>query len=523
MLAARAQTTPAQPRSQDPLNRETPQSTVLSFLETARAGNFDRAWRYLDLQKLPPEQRLKSGPTLARQLEQILDRDVQFDVAALSRDPEGDREDGLPANREHVDFFNANGRFLDLQLERVSWRSGLSVWVFSADSVAFVPQIAQITSESPIERRLPHALVTVKLADTALWRWIAIVLLVAALAALSRLLASFILFLTELVVRRLRPRTDRGVFAPLGGPLRLLLTAAGLRVGMNWIGSSELVSRYVNHAVTLLLFFGVAWLCGRMIELAVGHLAATLGSKHRISYSVLPLASRVVKITIFFLAAAAVLSDWGYNTTTILAGLGVGGLAVALAAQKTIENLFGGVAVISDRPVYVGDVCRFGDRVGTVEDIGLRSTRIRTLDRTLITVPNAEFSAMTLENFSKRDKMLFHLTLNLRRDTTPDQVRTVLAAITRIVTENPKVQEGGLPVRFIGVGAYSLDIEVFVYILTQEGDEYLQIQQDLLLGLLDAVAAAGAALALPTQASIDYSTRSVPSPDATPSAEQQVG
>jgi MscS family membrane protein len=137
--------------------------------------------------------------------------------------------------------------------------------------------------------------------------------------------------------------------------------------------------------------------------------------------AVLPLLSRVFKITIVILAIAAILSNWGYNTTTILAGLGIGGVAIALAAQKTIENLFGGVAVISDHPVSVGDFCRFGDRVGTIEDIGLRSTRIRTPDRTLLNVPNAQFSSMTLENFSRRDKTLFHLTLNLRRDTTPDQ------------------------------------------------------------------------------------------------------
>src|SRR5262249_57218607 len=139
-------------------------------------------------------------------------------------------------------------------------------------------------------------------------------------------------------------------------------------------------------------------------------------------------------------------------TTTILAGFGVGGLAIALAAQKTIETLFGGVSVISDRPVFVGDVCRFGDRSGVVEDIGLRSTRLRTADRTLVTVPNAQFSSMTLENFSRRDKMLLHFTLNLRRDTRPDQVRALLDSIGRILNEHHNVETGYLPVRFVGVG-----------------------------------------------------------------------
>src|SRR5262249_27985445 len=154
----------------------------------------------------------------------------------------------------------------------------------------------------------------------------------------------------------------------------------------------------------------------------------------------------------------AVIGSWGYNTSTILAGLGIGGIAIALAAQKTIENLFGGVAVVSDKPVTVGDFCKFGDRVGTVEDIRLRSTRIRTLDRTVVSVPNSEFSSMVLENYSKRDKVWFHPTLNLRRDTTPNQVRNILESIRSILADHPKVETGTLPVRFIGAGSYSLDI-----------------------------------------------------------------
>jgi MscS family membrane protein len=217
------------------------------------------------------------------------------------------------------------------------------------------------------------------------------------------------------------------------------------------------------------------------------------------------MASRAVKITLFVLAATAVVGSWGYNTSTILAGLGIGGIAIALAAQKTIENLFGGVAVVSDRPVVVGDFCKFGDRVGTVEDIGLRSTRVRTLDRTLVSIPNAEFSSIVLENFSQRDKVLFHTTLNLRRDTRPDQVRKVLDAIRQILTEDHIVEVGPIPVRFIGAGQYSMDVEIFAYIKTANYDEFLKIQQDLLLRILDEISAAGTALALPTQASVSYS------------------
>ncbi len=119
---------------------------------------------------------------------------------------------------------------------------------------------------------------------------------------------------------------------------------------------------------------------------------------------------------------------------------------------------------------------------------------------------------MTLENFDRRDKMLFHVTLNLRRDTTPDQMRTLLESITKLLKDNPKLEPGALPVRFVGIGTYSLDIEIFIYVLTLDGDEFMRIQQDLLLSIMDAVEAAGTALAVPTQATIAYPAQPVSAP-----------
>ena len=250
------------------------------------------------------------------------------------------------------------------------------------------------------------------------------------------------------------------------------------------------------------------------MDVFIGALQAVLvARKSSFPYSTLSLTSRILKLAILVFALTALLGAWGYNTSTILAGLGVGGIAIALAAQKTIENLFGGVAIISDRPVKVGDYCKFGTGAGTVEDIGLRSTRIRTTNRTLVTVPNGAFSAMTLENFSQVDKTLFHITLNLLHDTTPEQVRAVLESVGETLRNHPKIEEGPMPVRFVGVGSYSLDLEVFVYVLTTDGDEFLKIQQELLLTILDKVTAAGTALALPTQVSVDYSSMRQPVPE----------
>lgn len=512
--AMRAQTplSPAHPAAstaatpQDPLNRESPQSSVYSFLQACHSRDYTRAIRYLDLRNRPADERLKDGTELAQQLEQILDRDAQFDVAALSRNPEGDLQDAASPDLEHVDSFRVDGKTVELQLQRITLHSGVRIWLFSSASLSVVPQIAVMASNSWIERHLPPPLVDWKLIDTALWRWIALIALALALAVLSRWIAVAFLFALNLILKRFLPRADGDAIKPFAGPFRLLLSTALYRAGLEWIDPSALVRLYLIRTLALFFFAGLAWLFMRIIDLIVRQVRVTMEkNRQSFSYSVLPLANRVIKLVIFLLATAAVLGNWGYNTTTILAGLGVGGIAIALAAQKTIENFFGGVAVVTDRPVSVGDDCKFGNQTGTVEDIGLRSTRIRTADRTVVTIPNGQFSSMTIESFANRDKMLFHFMLSLRRDTRPEQVRALLQSIGKALQEHPKVEAGTMPVRFVGVGTYSLDLEVSVYILTQDGDEFLRIQQDLLLWILDAVESAGTALALPTQASVTYS------------------
>ena len=492
-------------KPQDPYNRTTPASTVLGFLEACRTKDYLAATRYLDLRKMSPDERRKQGPRLAQELALALDNDPQFDLATLSHDPQGDAGDGLASNRERIVAMRPAGKTLNVELEREEVRSGVFVWRFSPETVALIPTLIQTTASSRIERFLPSPLVRNVLFDTSWWRWIALLLSALALAAVSRLVSRLVLALLRPMLHHLAPRLNWSSVESFVGPLQLLVGTALFRGAMEAIDPSAMVRLFLGRALSLLSIVAVAWLCLRVIDAAMPALRAALGTRRRtITHSVVPLAGRIGKVMVLVFAVTAVLASWGYDTRTFLAGLGIGGIAIALAAKPTVENFFGGLSVISDHPVFVGDFCKFGESVGTVEDIGLRSTRIRTLDRTLLTVPNAQFSSVTVENFSRQDKMLLHLTLNLRRDTTPDQLRTILSAVENILGHHPKVETGAVPVRFVGVGTYSLDIEVFVYVLTENGDEFMTIRQDLILRILDAVATAGTNLALPTQASIVY-------------------
>jgi MscS family membrane protein len=477
----------------DRLGRTTPQDAVVQFLEACHAHDYTRAIKFLDLRKMSTAQRAKDGPPLAHQLEDLLD-DTPFELSVLSRDPEGDRADGLPGTIEHLATFQVNGQPLDLQLERVELRNGLRVWLVSAASVELIPKAHQVVAETPFEMKLPQKLVTMELFETPIWRWIALLLMAAALWFAAGVVARTVLA----VVRPL-------VAAPrLRGPIRLGLTVVGLRVAMEFASPAVLARTFLERGLALIFALSVAWACSVVLDFAADRWRSNLDPRlQAVSYSVLPLGKQVLNLSLFLIAILGVVSGWGFNISAILAGLGVGGLAIALAAQKTVENLFGGISVIGDRPVLVGDVCRFGDRTGTIMHIGLRSTRIRTADRTIISVPNAQFSSMELENISGRDKIFFHPTLNLRRDTTSDQLLEVLSSFNKILADDSRLEVGKVPVRFVGVGPYSLDVEVAVYVKTSDADEFLALQQDLLLKLLQAVEKAGTALAVPLQESVD--------------------
>jgi len=473
----------------DPLGRSSPQESILHFLEACHARDYAKAAYYLDLRKMAPADRAKDGPALSAQLEDLLD-DTPFDIATLSRAPEGDLSDGLGGTFEHLDTFHVDGKALELQLERVALKPGLQVWLVSAASVGTISEAHQVVAETSFEKDLPQALVTLELLDTPVWRWIALLLMAFGLWYLASAM-------TWAGVRVLRPLADAAGYR---GPVRLILFTAGFFEAMELAPPSSLLRLYMDRGVQLIFFLGLAWAAAITIDIIGARWHQRLDPRvQAVSFSVLPLGRQILKLSLYLFALLSVIRAWGYDTTTIVAGLGVGGLAVALAAQKTIENLFGGVSVISDRPVLVGDICRFGDRTGTVMHIGLRSTLIRTPERTVISVPNAQFSAMTLENISRRDKIWFHPTLNLRRDTTYEQMEKILASCRDLLANRPDVEMGKIPVRLVGMGSYSLDIEINVYVKTADYDEFLAAQQDLLLKLLQVVEQAGAALAVPWQ------------------------
>ena len=481
-------------------DRGTPRVTAVGYLSACREGDYERAARYLDLRRIDPADRASQGPELARKLKVVLDRTLWVPVDELSDEPEGQRDDPLGPNREGVGVIEARAGNVRVELQRVPNEAGAPVWLFAAATVAHVPELYDEFGYGPLERFLPEAFFEFRLLEVLLWQWLALLALVFFSWVLSYLVSRGIMMVLKPLVARTQTDLDDRLFESALPPLRLVLTILFFWVGTLPLGLAVPARELLGAAERALVLVGFAWLVIRLVDVvseAVEQRLEARGEK-----SAVPLVSpsrKAVKAVIFLVAFVAILDNFGFNVTALVAGLGVGGIAVALAAQKSIENLFGGVMLYADRPVRVGEFCRFGDKVGTVEYIGLRSTRVRTLDRTLVTVPNAEFSALQLENFARRDFIRLYTTIGLRYETTPDQLRHILVETRRLLYAHPMISNDPARVRFVGFGAYSLDLEVFAYATTNDWAEFLGIREDVYLRIMDLVQASGTGFAFPSQ------------------------
>jgi MscS family membrane protein len=216
---------------------------------------------------------------------------------------------------------------------------------------------------------------------------------------------------------------------------------------------------------------------------------------------------RSFRIFVLLVAVVLLLHSADVNVSGMLAGLGIGGIALALAAQKTLEDLFGGIAIITLKAIRVGDFCHLADQMGTIEDISLGSTRVRTLNDTVVTIPNSKISQMNLENYSMRGKIWFHHIFGLRFDTSPGQLRQVPNQITQMLRGDRRIEKEGARIRLIEFGAACPQVETFAYIKVTDYAAFLEIQEDLLLRIMEIIAANGTSIARPSQTEASTTTR----------------
>jgi MscS family membrane protein len=378
-----------------------------------------------------------------------------------------------------------------------------------------VPALAQESDKSVSQRtdhlegevaygwltsRLPTQFFDIVFLRIQLWQWIGLMLVAIFAYLMSIVVVAIVLRSLRNIVTRTETKFDDELLAHARHPCRFLLTVILFAAGSRILLLSPEATTTLNGLEKGLFVAAACWVFFWVVNSYSQVLTRRLEEEGRKSaLSMVVMGRRVLKVTLLGLSMVTILHNLGFEVSSLLAGLGIGGVALALASQKTLENVLGGMEVVVDQPVRVGDFCKFGDKVGTVEDVGIRSTRIRTLDRTVITVPNGDFASLQLENYGVRDRIRLLTTIGLRYETSPDQLRWVIAGLRRLLISHPMVATDTVRVRFVNFGAFSLDLEVWAYVMTADWAEFLGIREDLYLRMMDIVEQSGTGFAFPSQ------------------------
>ncbi|MGZ4837945.1 MAG: mechanosensitive ion channel family protein [Terriglobales bacterium] len=503
--------------SADQLGRDTPSGTVLGFLQTAQSGDYKTAAVYL---QMSAARRQSQGSDLARKLKVLMDRAFVGKLRRLATSSEGSPEYGT-VDVQTIGVFSFGDADVPVVLIRVADPNSGKIWLFSSETLSKVPELYDNIEAHQVENKLPQSLVRNVFLGMPLWQWLAL------LAAIPVALAiGWAVVLLLAIPRRFwlkfRNRPNLHSYSRMSKPLLVSFSALAHRLIASYFGLPLLPRLYYSRAIWVFISIGFFWFLLRATSLTMQRLRIRAISGGRIGAGTLMvLGERLLAALVVIVAVLATLGILGFNLTTVLAGLGIGGIAIAFAAQKTLENLFGGISVLADEVIRVGDYCRFGDRTGTVEDISLRSTRVRTDARTELSIPNGGLATMNIENFTRRDKILFNPVLAIRYETTADQLRYLLAEVRRMLYEHSKVESDSAYIRFASFDSSALRLEIFSYVLTRDSNEFAAIREDLLLRIMKLVEKSGSGFAFPSQ-TVYFSRDSGLDKEKTSAAEQQV-
>jgi len=478
---------------EDALNRGTPRSSAIGFLETCSRFDFEKAAEYLDLRNLPDEVVELGGHELARQLNHVLSRSVWLDDYNVSDKPEGAKGDGLPDYRDELIVIKTPHRDYPIWMQRVPRGDGERIWKISNRSVAMIPELYEEFSYSaPVEMIRKWFPEDVSLLGIEAFKWF-IILAVA-------VICWPIFWIVGWLLSRLFSSPEREIYALVrkvfSGPFVFISTLVVTGITLERLGAGA-YAQMVMDAKTLIII-GFVWALWTVVNLFKKYKQNNLMGQNRPGAAkLLQPMTTLIKMLIVTFGLLFWLSNIGVNITTVLAGLGVGGLAVALALQKPIEDMMGALTIFSQAPIRVGDFCKYGDVLGTVEDIGLRTTRVRTLTNTVVSIPNSRIAYMEVENLSYREKIRFWPTLRLRYDTTQAQLQEVRDNIWKLLTKNEQVHDEPVRVRLTDFDEDAILIKVHCFLKTTDYSESLEIGEQLNYQIMSIIEAAGARFALP--------------------------
>jgi MscS family membrane protein len=474
---------------------DSPRAAVRGFERAARRGDWDAAAKWL---ALPPEEAGR-GPELARRLAAVLDRHLEIRLDLLSPRAAGDSADGLPVDREEIGRIpSAEMGTQPVRLVRIE-APPPPRWAFSPKTVQNVDAWYDELEDKWLRDRLPDWLFLAGPWQVQWWQWFAVLLflpLVALLAFPARPLLRALVHALPVG----GDRTAQDLATGMGTPTLAVLGALVYRAAASSVLVTVAAQRVLGGLLGAVLIAALTWWALRAITMAVRLLpdADIAGGRPGVR-SALQLGGRVAKVLVVIAGVIGLFADFGYPVGTLLAGLGIGGIAVALGAQKTLEHFFGSVSLGLDQPIRVGDWVKVEDFEGEVEAIGLRSTRIRTLERTLVSLPNGKLAEMRTENFAERDRIRLHALIGVEYGTAPATLRAVRDALEATLRADAATWPDRVVVRLKEFGAYALQLEVMAWCRTTDADTFRAWREGMLLRFLEVLGAHGVRLAYPTQ------------------------
>ena len=476
-----------------PGRARTPQQALVALYSAFRMGDPESAALYLDLRYVPESLEEVPPVNIARGLLFIFSQQNVLDLTRISSEPEGSLEDGLPEDLEQFGTVSLSDEVIPVYLQRIEEADGTLVWRVSNATVVRTPDMWDELGYSDLNVWLSQVLPEFYVLGMGNFQ-VAILL---ATAIGGWFITGWISVLIAGLGGRFSSPWQHALSRFLRVPLRLILYVALIRIvianlGLSVIAKAYLQSSPLEYLVAVILAFG-------LLNLYRDYKIRQLELQGDVEY--VALIKPVVVIVRIIVATTAALmwaDQAGFNVSTLIAGLGVGSLAVALAAQKTLENVIGAITLYTARPIRPGDWCRFGDIQGTVEEIGLRSVTLRTLNRTLVTVPNSMFSSADIENFSVRDRIRFFKLLELQMPT-PDQLRAILGEFRTLFASHPMVRQDTVSIRLADIEAATAVIRLDGGIMTRDYQEYLAVAEDLNLRIIEIVHQNGAIFSGPGQ------------------------
>ncbi len=492
-----------------PQERRSPRATMRTFLDSAvaaaksgDAGLLDDAAACLDLTDVPAGLKESVGRDLAIKLKEVIDR-IRFVVYAnVPDDPKGPpwvfhSEPSLAA--DIIVAPNANGE-----------------WLFTAATVSRIedlyrhfevkPKVAGVGGSgleiSPtlwLRSKMPTELHEIGFLFEH-WQWLGLLVLIIAGWVVARVAR----FMLHGPVQKFLNRRDWAVPREkvwrLLQPTGFVATAILWWIGLRFLGLPPGVQVVAMLIVKFMVAFGVVRSAFRFIDIVTWVLRMRADkTPSKFDDLIVPFFDKTAKVVVVAIGIVFIADVVGVSPASLLAGLGIGGLAVALAAQDTVKNLFGSLTVVLDRPFEIGDDVKIGtDIQGTVEQVGFRSTRIRTYENTLITVPNGNLISANVDNLGRRSFWRYRALLGIAYDTPPERIHAFCEGLKELVAHHPKTRKEGVSVGLHELGASSLDILFVCHFIVPTGVENVAARHHLLLDIVSLASRLGVEFAYPT-------------------------